>query len=296
MPAGRRARGQVHRGDTLTEQPEGHALSMQDPSENVPTAGAVLRRHPAWLNVPTAAIWNRILWIRCGTKSGTAFTIEVDGFQFLVTAAHVVDEGGPDTPIEWNRVGKWVPITGRRIEPDPTGFGIDIGIFGLREQLTPASNVEFGHDGFLLGQDCSILGYPFGVDELGREPPVWLHSGSPLPMVKRANFAWMSKAPGAGHSTLYMDCYATEGFSGGPVVGWKLQSSNAISIAGVVSHYVPDHQAVMAGTSVTALTAEQNPGVLVAPGIHHVLDAIYSAGPKLGAKVTDFLPSAPGWD
>ena len=241
-------------------------------------------KNPALTGVLPSEIWNRILWLRCGPKSGTGFTIEVDDHQFLVTAAYVVEHWLTGTPLERNLNGAWVPIKATRIDPDPDF--VDVAIFAPERQLTAAMPVEYGHGGFVFGQDLMILGYPFDVAEFAKEPePHYLANGSPMPLVKNGSRAWERKASGPGHMTLFVDCYANEGFSGGPVVGYRPMDDQSIAIAGVVSVYVPERQPVMVGDEATPLTARQNPGILLAPGINHVLDGIASVGSDKGAPV-----------
>jgi heme/copper-type cytochrome/quinol oxidase subunit 2 len=43
----------------------------------------------AWAQVPTSNVLYRVLRIKTATSTGSAFTIEVDGKQYLITARHL---------------------------------------------------------------------------------------------------------------------------------------------------------------------------------------------------------------
>lgn len=234
------------------------------------------------MQAPTSDVLDRTLWIRCGRHSGTAFSIEVGDRQYLVTAAHVLQEHGADTPI-YRRVDRlWLPLDVDVVAADPDF--VDAVILCPREQMTPSLPLPLGLDGFVLGQDLFILGYPFDVHQDPSDPdPIFMSTGSPLPMVKKGALAWLRKAPGPGRQTIFLDCYANEGFSGGPVAGFP-GGQGQITVIGVVSHYVPEHKPVVDARGKTALSAEQNPGILVVVDIAHVVDAIHSAGSR-GAVV-----------
>jgi hypothetical protein len=237
-------------------------------------------------SLPNSNVINRLLWIRCGSRLGTAFAIEIDDRQFVVTAAHIVKDF-PRHPLLRNRMGRWVGVEAQRITADPDF--VDVAVFAPKLQISTAPPVNLGSDALIFGQDLMVLGYPFDPDEFAKEEePIYLANGSPLPMFKKAGFAWMRKAPGMGHMTLFLDCYANEGFSGAPVFGYPaLRGSGErdITIAAVVSHYVPDSQPVLEGAKETPLTARQNPGILVAPTILHAVDGIHSAGVTMGAEL-----------
>jgi hypothetical protein len=245
---------------------------------------AVTFNEAAHQSLPNSNLINRLLWIRCGSRLGTAFAIEIDNRQFVVTAAHIVEDF-PRQPLLRNWMGRWEGVEAQRITANPDF--VDVAIFAPKVQISAAPAINLGSDALIFGQELMVLGYPFDPDEFAKEAdPIYLANGSPLPMVKRAGFAWMRKAPGAGHMTLYLDCYANEGFSGGPVCGYPALRGSAerdLTIAALVSHYVPDSQPVLDGANATPLTSRQNPGILVAPTILHAVDGIHSAGVTMGA-------------
>jgi hypothetical protein len=58
----------------------------------------------------TANGLRRVLLIEAGNQFGTAFTIEVDGRQYLITARHVVAALQPEDTIRYLRNDQWLPI------------------------------------------------------------------------------------------------------------------------------------------------------------------------------------------
>ena len=48
----------------------------------------------------TANVIHRVLWVRCGTATGTAFALDVDGREYLATAKHILTAGPSPLTIE----------------------------------------------------------------------------------------------------------------------------------------------------------------------------------------------------
>ena len=66
-------------------------------------AGAV------WAEIPTSNVIYRVLRIRTAAGTGSAFTIEVDGKQYLVTARHNLKGFGGEGSIDLWTEGRWSP-------------------------------------------------------------------------------------------------------------------------------------------------------------------------------------------
>ena len=195
------------------------------------------------VEIPNINVLLRTLWIRSAGSHGTGFTVEVDDRQFLVTAAHVVPS---KSEVEAYLDGGWRVLRGRYIPPDPDY--VDVAVFELEVAITPTHPTTFGVEGAMLGQELFILGYPF--DPSAAAELIHQEGLGPLPMVKGGRLAAWLHAPGPGRNTMLVDCYANEGFSGGPVVGFLPapgagNARRAVGILGVVSHYVPEHQPVI---------------------------------------------------
>jgi S1-C subfamily serine protease len=210
----------------------------------------------------TANVIHRVFRIRVDGAEGTAFTIEIDNREYLVTAKHVAESVTGEHEIELFSHGGW---TNLRVEPVGHAAGdSDISVLAARVQLTagdlplPATSI-----GVIYGQDVYFLGFPYGF--LGRytfEP-----SGYPLPFVKRATVS-MLDGP-----LFLLDGHNNPGFSGGPVV-FRKPGEQELNVAAVVSgfHYVDEP--IYSGSGPTPLTYQYNTGIIVTHSIDAALDLI----------------------
>src|SRR5215208_3942345 len=75
-------------------------------------AGAV-----AWAQVPTSNVLYLVLRLKTATSTGSAFTIEVDGNQYLLSAWHLLDGFGSEGEVELWIEGRWSKVRVRAIYP-----------------------------------------------------------------------------------------------------------------------------------------------------------------------------------
>ena len=141
--------------------------------------------------------------------TATAFTIDVNGREYLITAKHVVlglkDEDNLDIFIN----GDWSPLTVKIFRCDDP---VDIAVLIPPHQLTV--NLPLSYQGnFQLGQDAYFLGFPLGL----QSPSQGANGPYPLALVKRGIISGIvpidvpKKA-----SMLFLDGYNNPGFSGRP--------------------------------------------------------------------------------
>lgn len=194
----------------------------------------------------TSNVWERLLFVRVGAgtshvETATAFTLEVDNRQYLITAKHVVASLLADDSIEYAKAGKWVrlPVHVFRCD-DPT----DIAVLVAPHQLTTAFPFEADLSQISYGQDVHFLGFPYGISLNGTN----VNGDFPLPFVKRATYSGTVTLDAGKHSVLaLLDGYNNPGFSGGPIVyrdpfghSWDYK------LMGVVSGFQPDLTPTMA--------------------------------------------------
>src|SRR6185369_17533424 len=74
----------------------------------------------------TANILSRVFQIRYGSSSSSAFTIEFDRRQYLVTARHVVADASDGSSISLLRDGRWVPYVVKTVPVDPPDADIAV--------------------------------------------------------------------------------------------------------------------------------------------------------------------------
>jgi S1-C subfamily serine protease len=218
--------------------------------------------------VITANVFNRIFLIRVGSDTGTAFTVEHDGKQYLVTAAHLLLNVKPPYQIELFHEKTW-----KDLELELTGISpvADIAVFAPSFQLSPAFNLLATTTGVVYGQDVFFFGFPYGM--LAEVGP--LNRDFPLPLVKKACLSALTDGPDGGR-LIVLDGHNNPGFSGGPVAfseqGKPFGSS--FKIMGVISGYRFDEQPAFYEGVATPFTVRSNAGIIFAYDIKHAIEEI----------------------
>ncbi len=212
----------------------------------------------------TANVIQRVFRLQWNGSQGTAFTVDINDRQYLVTAQHVLAEFDTDGTIEIFSNGRWVPMPVELVGHAPEN--VDITVLAPSRRLTPADlpMTPLGRGPRLTyGQDVYFLGYPYGF--LGRH--TFGSDGYPLPFVKKAAVSLLDGA------VLYLDGPNNPGFSGGPVV-FQEAGSREFKVAAVVSGYRAVPEPVLHRQDDTGLTVSHNTGIIVTHAINGVLDLI----------------------
>lgn len=212
----------------------------------------------------TANVIQRVFRIQWKTGQGTAFTIDIQGRQYLVTARHVVDDLKAQSEIGLFSNGSWIPLPVRLVGHCPGD--IDISVLATSRILTPANlamEPMSKGKGIIYGQDVYFLGFPYdflGQYKLGSD-------GFPLPFVKKAIVSLFDGA------IFLLDGHNNPGFSGGPVVFTEPQS-NEYKVAAVISGYKTVSEPVYEGSDQTPLMYYYNTGIIVTHAINGALKLI----------------------
>ena len=217
----------------------------------------------------TANVVHRILHIGRADSQGTAFTVDHGGKQYLVTARHVV---------EGIASGERISVVHQEqqelIEINVVGVGegvVDVAVLACQQQLSPMHPLEPTTAGLVYGQQAYFLGFPFGWDAGGEH----INHGLPLPFVKAGVIsAWTNGTV----KRIYIDSHVNEGFSGGPVVFSPPGDQKVLRVAGVVVGYPKRFQPVVDEHGNTVALAQENPGLVLAIDISHVV-ALIDANP-----------------
>ena len=148
---------------------------------------------------PTTNILFRVFRVRTARRTtGTAFAIDVDGREYLLTAGHIADESnGEDVQI--NFLDDWRPYETRIVG---RGKGIvDVAVLALPVPFVP-DNARFplslGTKGLVLGQETMFLGFPGLHDSLiahGESLGIRFTNGFPVPLVKYARVSALPLSP-----------------------------------------------------------------------------------------------------
>ena len=210
----------------------------------------------------TTNILQRTFRIQYGGSTGTCFTVDVEGRQYLITARHVVSSvAGPDS-VQIQHENTWKSLA---VELVGHGQGeIDVTVLAPSVQLSPTHPLATGTAGIVLSQDVYFLGFPYGLANDGGN----LNRDFPLPLVKKGILSAFQRGE---VKTLLLDGHNNPGFSGGPVV---CQIANKLSAIGIVSGYRNEPKPIYVGQSETPFTYYDNTGIVVAVEIDHALDLI----------------------
>ena len=188
----------------------------------------------------TSNVFRRVLKVRvnAGTSHegiATAFTIDVDGREYLITAKHVVAGFKDQDKIDIFMNNGWSPLTVKvfRCE-DP----IDIAVLVPPHQLTVNFELPFDRTKFYFGQDAYFLGFPYGI----QTSSVGINDPYPLAIIKRGTISGSEAVDQHKKAGLILlDGYNNPGFSGGPIVYRDLnQGADVMKVLGVVSGFMPE--------------------------------------------------------
>lgn len=234
----------------------------------------------------TLGIAQRLLKVRCAPYQGTAFTIEYEERQYVVTAAHVVIERAA-APFQCWRNGGWVDlaVTGWWV---PSDAQIDVAVGALRYPASQPLYCPLTGTGISVGQDVSFAGFPHGMS--GDEHD--LLAGRPTGVVRRGILAALKRE----RFQLWIDAGACVGFSGAPILwspAFPISKNDAhvdVRIAGILAeeHRMPSP--LRAGDKESALTLDIPLGIARAFDIVHAVTgaAALGNGAHVGPKPTEF--------
>lgn len=215
-------------------------------------------------------ILQRTFRIQFGNGTGTSFTLDVDGKQYLVTAKHVVEDIKPNDAIFIQHESQWKAIPTTLVGLGDEDF--DVAVLALPIQLSPTHPLIPTTAHICLAQDIYFLGYPYGLHtEVGPE----LNASFPLPLVKKgivSSFIFGDNQL----NYLLLDGHNNPGFSGGPVFYTPSGQQNNFCVAGVISSYRYEWYPVFAQGQQTPLAYQYNTGIIIAVGIQVAVDLIKS--------------------
>lgn len=221
------------------------------------------------VNMITANVFNRVFFIKAD-RYGTAFSIEVDGREYLVSAKHLFESPENVKMIKLMHDNKWLDVEVQLVgacrgEVDIAVFVVGIGLTP-REYVVPATSA-----GATLGQDVYFVGFPYKM---------WANLGAimanrPVPFIKKGTLSSaFDFSKDVRH--IYVDAINNEGFSGGPLVFSKIGAPfNDLNFLGVVSGFKTEYEKVIGGDGEpNGMTVAYNTGFLLAYGIEHAVDLI----------------------
>ena len=243
---------------------------MRYSTEGVRYGVGVLSRTLASLynaHMITSNVIHRTFRIKYGESYGTCFTIDVDGRQYIVTAAHVVEGISGSSTVEIFFENRWQAHNVVVVGSGPAD--VDVAVLAPSWRLSPEHPLPPASDGITLGQDVYFLGFPYNMfTDIGEK-----NRNFPLPFVKRAAVSSWSRDE---HGVLrwFLDGHNNPGFSGGPAV-WTQPMQNDYSVAAVISGYRYADEPIYDGDAPTTLAYRYNTGIIIAYDIEHALALIH---------------------
>ncbi len=219
----------------------------------------------------TKDILCRTFRIHFRNHNGTAFTIEKDDIQYIITAKHIFDsvKHGDIICVGVLIEKKYCPITVEikfsRNESVDCAVLLTKPYHEISERYSNENTIE----GLSIGQDVYFLGFPYNYDNLLLGFP---DSTTPVPFVKKACLSGLSQDIGQ----LFLDGINNPGFSGGPVC-FKDSKTEKYKIAGLINSYRFFKNPVYAADeSATDFYVQENTGIIYACSIMEALSIIDS--------------------
>ncbi len=217
----------------------------------------------------TSNVFHRVFQIRTETGTATAFTIDHNERQYVVTAKHVAMGNQATSGLQIYHEAQW-----KFLEAELVGHAdgeIDISVLAPSIQISPTLELPATTHGIVFGQDLYFLGFPYGLKtEVGP-----LNRQFPLPLVKKGILSALLP-PTDGAEILLIDGHNNHGFSGGPVVYSQAGANPQYKVAGVISGYRSHAEPIFHAEQQTPLMYHANTGIVVAYSIRHAIDLIDS--------------------
>ena len=222
-------------------------------------------RTELWESLPVELL-RQTFQIRTPAGGGTAFTVEVNERQYIVTAQHMVGSVAPKVIEMRSSASGWraVPVSVVAVVEPP----VDVAVLVTNFLLGSRSRVPVGIGTVGFGQPVRFLGYPFGLDFT----PVPGVRAEPLPFIKAGILSALRPIPPeAGLLELYVDAAGNPGFSGGPLVVPQFSTREGETftwhIAGVVTSGVTHPVSLKNTTGTVVGYVDADAGILRATSI-----------------------------
>lgn len=223
----------------------------------------------------TTNILQRTFHLRCGSTSGTCFTLDFAGRRYLVTAKHIAHSIGGQGEVAIFHDARWKSVPVHLV-----GHGngkVDVSVVAPQVLFGATHPLSTTTLGLQLAEDVYFLGYPFGMGfDMGKQ-----NARFPLPLVKKG----VVSALDMGNGLILLDGHNNPGFSGGPVVRGGVREGNKQVVIGVVSGYRSSRQTVLDNVGKKGpYTYDMNTGIVSVYDIRHVESLI--DGNPIGIKVS----------
>lgn len=128
----------------------------------------------------TTNVIQRTFFVQFHSSRGTAFALDVEGKQYLVTARHVIDGAKTKETVRILHDRTWKNAQITVVGVGETGnIGLDVAVLAAKVRLAPAYSLEANSGGVVIGQQVYFCGFPYGL-----YTETDINNGYPMPMVK----------------------------------------------------------------------------------------------------------------
>ncbi len=206
-------------------------------------------------------------------STGTAFMLDIDSRQYIITAKHLVQESISPFNIYWEQGWQTIPVGLVGHCDGETDISVLHTIHNLPKMLYPKGSHLGIETDLKLAEEVRFYGFPHGMSTPRGEQSV------PVALVNRGIISGFFGTPlGSGEESFLIDGHNNPGFSGGPVVTIR---NGEYKVAGVIAGYRHSYQRVY-GTDAFSQVDEtsvigylpENTGIIIAYNINPALDII----------------------
>ena len=231
----------------------------------------------------TSNAFQRTFFLRYGNSVGTCFAVDWHNYQYLVTAAHVVEGIKRQDTIAIFRNGDW-----QQTEVAVVGMGDarfvhkDIAVLRINHVIAhPDLQLDLSSDQLILSQHIYILGFPYGLHTLTE-----INNGFPIPIVKGGLLSGQVRKTATQNWAWIVDVHNNQGFSGGPLLFHpEGKTSGVLKVAGIVHGYRPEESKLQVKRGDVEISVESNSGIAYCPAIQGVIEMI-DANPASGCPLS----------
>ena len=206
-------------------------------------------------------------------STGTAFILDVESRQYIVTAKHIVQESTAPLRISWENEWRELPVGLVGHCEGETDISVLYTNQNIPKMFYPEGSGLSVETDLKLGENILFYGFPHGLST-----PLGSGRGH-VPLVKRGIISGFFGSPlGSGEESFLIDGHNNPGFSGGPVITIR---NGEYKVAGVIASYRYSYQKVYGVDSSGQIDESkaigyvaENTGVTLAHNIKPALDII----------------------
>lgn len=208
---------------------------------------------------------------------GTAFVLDIQDRQYLVTASHVIESIYGEGIIHILQDKKWRPFEVTVVgKGDANNPETDIAVLAAKIYFPVPLALPFNPSvvNMFWGQQVYFCGFPYGF-----YTDIDIAEGHPVAMTKGAVLSGMHTKSGTlperERGLFVLDGHNNIGFSGGPAVFQLGEDRNAdFQVFGVVMGYRRAKVDIKHEGKETGLTSQENTGLVLCPSIVRAIDMI----------------------